>query len=172
MIFHKEDTRPLFPLASLFHPTTTSTTAYREITGKFWRIVQGDPAEVAPDSVRCQLNIGLSVRVVSCVLVILVSAVFRWLAPVKGQELPSSEVSSEIGERSQRRAMNFSPVAVVGSDMITHQPYPSDVSDAEWAFVEPYVCLMREDAAQRPAGIDRMKTGCWTAPACRPSLRN
>jgi transposase len=33
--------------------------------------------------------------------------------------------------------------------MITYQPYPSDGSDAEWAFVLPYLCLLREDAAQR-----------------------
>jgi transposase len=33
--------------------------------------------------------------------------------------------------------------------MITHQPYPSDVSDAEWAFVVPYLCLLPEDAGQR-----------------------
>src|SRR5262245_61836328 len=33
--------------------------------------------------------------------------------------------------------------------MITHQPYPSDVSDAEWAFVLPYLCLLPEDAGQR-----------------------
>jgi transposase len=33
--------------------------------------------------------------------------------------------------------------------MITHQPYPSDVSDAAWEFVVPYLCLLREDAAQR-----------------------
>jgi transposase len=33
--------------------------------------------------------------------------------------------------------------------MITHQPYPSDVSDAEWEFVVPYLCLLPEDAAQR-----------------------
>ena len=26
--------------------------------------------------------------------------------------------------------------------MITHQPYPSDVSAAEWAFVLPYLCLL------------------------------
>ena len=29
------------------------------------------------------------------------------------------------------------------------KPYPSDVSDAEWAFVAPYLTLMREDAPQR-----------------------
>ncbi len=33
--------------------------------------------------------------------------------------------------------------------MITHQPYPSDVSDAEWEFVLPYLCLLPEDAGQR-----------------------
>ena len=27
--------------------------------------------------------------------------------------------------------------------------YPSDVSDEEWTFVAPYLCLMKEDAAQR-----------------------
>ena len=29
------------------------------------------------------------------------------------------------------------------------QPYPSDVSDEEWAFSAPYLSLMREDAPQR-----------------------
>jgi transposase len=33
--------------------------------------------------------------------------------------------------------------------MITHQPYPSDTSDAEWEFVRPYLCLLPEDAGQR-----------------------
>jgi transposase len=33
--------------------------------------------------------------------------------------------------------------------MITHRPYPSDVSDAEWSFVLPYLCLLPEDAGQR-----------------------
>jgi transposase len=37
--------------------------------------------------------------------------------------------------------------------MITHQPYPSDVSDAEWAFVRPYLCLLPEDAGQREHGL-------------------
>lgn len=30
-----------------------------------------------------------------------------------------------------------------------HKRYPSDVSDEEWAFVAPYLTLMREDAPQR-----------------------
>lgn len=32
---------------------------------------------------------------------------------------------------------------------MTREPYPSDVSDDEWAFVAPYLTLMREDAPQR-----------------------
>jgi transposase len=33
--------------------------------------------------------------------------------------------------------------------MPTRKPYPSDVSDEEWAFVAPYLALVREDAPQR-----------------------
>ncbi len=33
--------------------------------------------------------------------------------------------------------------------MMTRKSYPSDVSDDEWAFVAPYLTLMREDAPQR-----------------------
>ena len=33
--------------------------------------------------------------------------------------------------------------------MITPRPYPSDVSEAEWQFVLPYLCLLSEDAGQR-----------------------
>src|SRR5215212_6935807 len=33
--------------------------------------------------------------------------------------------------------------------MTTRIPYPSDVSDEEWAFVAPYLALVREDAPQR-----------------------
>jgi transposase len=29
------------------------------------------------------------------------------------------------------------------------KPYPTDVSDDEWAFVAPYLSLMTEDAPQR-----------------------
>ena len=32
---------------------------------------------------------------------------------------------------------------------LTRKPYPSDVSDDEWAFVAPYLTLVREDAPQR-----------------------
>lgn len=33
--------------------------------------------------------------------------------------------------------------------MQTRKPYPSDVSDDEWAFVAPYLALVRQDASQR-----------------------
>jgi transposase len=33
--------------------------------------------------------------------------------------------------------------------MPTRKPYPSDVSEEEWAFVAPYLALVREDAPQR-----------------------
>jgi len=33
--------------------------------------------------------------------------------------------------------------------METRRPYPSDVSDEEWAFVAPYLTLLPEDAGQR-----------------------
>ena len=32
---------------------------------------------------------------------------------------------------------------------MTRRAYPSDVSDEEWAFLAPYLTLMREDAPQR-----------------------
>src|SRR5574341_933692 len=32
---------------------------------------------------------------------------------------------------------------------MTRKPYPSDVTDDEWAFVAPYLTLMREEAPQR-----------------------
>ena len=37
--------------------------------------------------------------------------------------------------------------------MPNRKPYPSDVSDEEWAFVAPYLALIREDAAQRTHGL-------------------
>jgi transposase len=32
---------------------------------------------------------------------------------------------------------------------MARKPYPSDVTDEEWAFAAPYLTLMREDAPQR-----------------------
>lgn len=36
-----------------------------------------------------------------------------------------------------------------GMETTPRTPYPSDVSDEEWAFLAPYLTLMREDAPQR-----------------------
>jgi len=33
---------------------------------------------------------------------------------------------------------------------LNRNPYPSDISDEEWAFVAPYLTLMKEDAPQPP----------------------
>jgi carbon starvation protein len=63
----------LLPMA--FVATTTSTTAYYEVTGKFWNMVRAGAV------VRGWLNIGLTVLVLACVLVIVGSAVARWLSP-------------------------------------------------------------------------------------------
>src|SRR3954454_15345681 len=39
------------------------------------------------------------------------------------------------------------------------KPYPSDVSDDEWAFVAPYLTLMREDAPQRDHPLRELFNG-------------
>jgi transposase len=39
------------------------------------------------------------------------------------------------------------------------KPYPSDVSDDEWAFVAPYLTLMREDAPQRDHPLREVLNG-------------
>lgn len=39
------------------------------------------------------------------------------------------------------------------------KPYPSDVSDEEWAFVAPYLTLMREDAPQRDYPLREVYNG-------------
>lgn len=51
---------------------------------------------------------------------------------------------------------------------MTRKDYPSDVSDDEWAFVAPYLTLMREDAPQREHALREafnglryiVRTGC------------
>ena len=42
--------------------------------------------------------------------------------------------------------MNCSAVKNAVWGMIARQPYASDVSEAEWRFVVPYLCLLPEDA--------------------------
>ena len=44
--------------------------------------------------------------------------------------------------------------------MITaRKPYPSDVSDEEWALVAPYLCLLHEDAPQRDHSLREVFNG-------------
>src|SRR6478609_6331560 len=42
---------------------------------------------------------------------------------------------------------------------MTRQPYSTDVSDEEWAFVAPYLTLMREDAPQREYALREVFNG-------------
>lgn len=47
---------------------------------------------------------------------------------------------------------------------MTREPYPSDVSDDEWAFVAPYLTLMKEDAPQREHALREVFNGLrWLA---------
>jgi carbon starvation protein len=64
-------------LPMLFVATTTSTTGYYEITGKFSNMIKGG------EMVRGWLNIGLTLMLLVCVAVILSTAVIRW---IKGPE--------------------------------------------------------------------------------------
>ena len=68
---------PVTLVPMLFVATTTSTAAYYEITGKFWTMVK--TGAVA----RGWLNIGLTLMLLTCVAVILASAVGRWVAALK-----------------------------------------------------------------------------------------
>jgi len=43
--------------------------------------------------------------------------------------------------------------------MTNRKPYPSDVSDEEWAFVAPYLALVREDAPQRTHDLREVLNG-------------
>jgi transposase len=43
--------------------------------------------------------------------------------------------------------------------MTNRKPYPSDVSDEEWAFVAPYLALVREDAPQREHDLREVFNG-------------
>jgi transposase len=42
---------------------------------------------------------------------------------------------------------------------MTRKPYPSDVTDHEWAFIAPYLTLMREDAPQREYDLREVFNG-------------
>jgi len=52
---------------------------------------------------------------------------------------------------------------------MNREPYPSDVSDDEWAFVAPYLTLMTEDAPQRAHGLREVFNGLrWIVRAGAP----
>jgi carbon starvation protein len=85
---------PVTLLPMLFVATTTSTTAYYEITGRFWNMVNGGPAT----AIRGWLNIGLTVMVLTCVAVIVVSAIMRWVTGIGcDQRSPEDSASIEAG---------------------------------------------------------------------------
>lgn len=42
---------------------------------------------------------------------------------------------------------------------MSRKPYPSDVTDDEWAFIAPYLILMREDAPQRDYSLREVFNG-------------
>jgi transposase len=44
-------------------------------------------------------------------------------------------------------------------DTVPRTPYPTDVSDEEWAFLAPYLTLMREDAPQRQHPLRELFNG-------------
>jgi carbon starvation protein len=64
---------PITLIPMLFVATTTSTTAYYEVTGKFRNMIASGQV------VRGWLNIGFTVMLFACVVVILGSAILRWL---------------------------------------------------------------------------------------------
>jgi carbon starvation protein len=79
---------PVTLVPMLFVATTTTTTGYLEITGKFWNMIQ------AGARVRGWLNIGLTVMLLACVLVIVGSAVARWFSPTGSTDFVSAEVDA------------------------------------------------------------------------------
>ena len=73
---------PVTLLPMLFVATTTTTTGFFEITGKFMNMIKSGAV------VRGWLNIGLTVFLLSCVAIILVSAVVRWTSVLRGASSP------------------------------------------------------------------------------------
>ena len=45
--------------------------------------------------------------------------------------------------------------------MSEREPYPSDVSDEEWAFIAPYLTLLPEDVSQRRHALREVYNGLW-----------
>jgi carbon starvation protein len=89
---------PVTLLPMLFVASTTSTTAYFEITGKFSKMVQ------AGEALRGWLNIGLTVMLLLCVLVILVSAILRWVSPTRAGDDSIAEFETQPGSPTRMNA--------------------------------------------------------------------
>ena len=68
---------PLTIVPMLFVATTTAATGYYEITGKFSKMIETGAV------VRGWLNIGLTAMLLTCAVVILVSASSRWLSTLR-----------------------------------------------------------------------------------------
>jgi carbon starvation protein len=79
---------PVTLLPMLFVATTTTTAGYYEITGKFYRMWL-----VPATRFKGALNIGLTAMLLTCVAVILASAIVRCVAAVKASK---PEVAAEV----------------------------------------------------------------------------
>ena len=76
---------PVTLLPMLFVATTTTTTGYYEITGKFWNMMKAGEGEVAQG----WLNIGLTLMLLVCAAVILSTAVMRWISGPHPEQVDS-----------------------------------------------------------------------------------
>ncbi|MDR3636230.1 MAG: carbon starvation protein A [Isosphaeraceae bacterium] len=77
---------PVTLVPMLFVLATTSTTGYYEITGKFYRMIQSGAV------VKGYLNIGLTAMLLTCVAVILLSALGKWLGAYRKPAKLEAEV--------------------------------------------------------------------------------
>jgi carbon starvation protein len=74
-------------LPMIFVATTTTTTGYYEITGKFYRMWL-DPLT----RFKGALNIGLTLMLLTCVALILTSGFARWLGMLRAPKKVEAEV--------------------------------------------------------------------------------
>jgi carbon starvation protein len=79
---------PVTLLPMLFVATTTTTTGYYEITGKFWNMIN------AGQVLRGWLNIGLTAMLLVCVAVILGTAMTRWISGSSARPVQVEEVEA------------------------------------------------------------------------------
>jgi carbon starvation protein len=71
---------PLTIIPMLFVTSTTMTAGYMLVTGRFWKMLD-DPKTRVMGS----LNIGLSLFMMACVIVILLAAIHRWTTVLRGR---------------------------------------------------------------------------------------